>query len=209
MSQTMQAKDVTLRDLHTQFQLELTEDGQFFPEWQTHLPDLSEIDRQMLDRIKASFFDTIEYPPVLEDTVKMVVIAPLLSVAGFYLRPFHIKTETSIKISEMDDDAVIEGRIDILVLREQLWILVIESKRVSLSIEGGMAQLLTYLVANPHATQPIFGLITNGESFMFVKLWGQQYATSRVMHLRNPGNDLYDVLRILKKISQIQKESYS
>ncbi|GGA25113.1 hypothetical protein CYANOKiyG1_40800 [Okeania sp. KiyG1] len=45
-----------------------------------------------------------------------------------------------------------------------------------------------------------------GGSFIFVKLIKTevpQYATSKVFAIRNPGNELFDVLRILKRLSKI------
>jgi hypothetical protein len=49
-------------------------------------------------------------------------------------------------------------------------------------------------------------MITTGGSFIFVKLvQGEtpQYATSGVFELRNPGNDLYKVLSILKQLGRL------
>ncbi|MEH1822295.1 MAG: hypothetical protein V7L31_25000 [Nostoc sp.] len=44
-----------------------------------------------------------------------------------------------------DEDVIIKGRIDTLVLKEQLWVMIIESKRASFSVEQGLAQILAYL----------------------------------------------------------------
>lgn len=61
------------------------------------------------------------------------------------------------------------------------------------------------MLANPNPHKPVFGLITNGGNFIFVKLAREgstpQYALSRVFSLLNPGNDLYDVLGVLKRLS--------
>lgn len=59
---------------------------------------LNEEDRHLLDRVKANFLELMEDPPMLENTVKMVVIAPLLDLAGFYHKPFRIETETSVAL---------------------------------------------------------------------------------------------------------------
>lgn len=48
---------------------------------------LSEEERHLLDRVKGSFLELMEDPPMLENTVKMVVLAPLLDLAGFYQKP--------------------------------------------------------------------------------------------------------------------------
>ncbi|WP_442937327.1 hypothetical protein [Nostoc sp.] len=69
----------------------------------------------------------------------------MLDLAGFYRPPFYIATEESVEISEeiiIDNELnveetkeIIKGKIDVLVLQEQLWLLIIESKRSSFSLE--------------------------------------------------------------------------
>ena len=72
--------------------------------------------------------------------------------------------------------------------------------------EAGRSQLLTYMVANPNSHQATYGLILNGNSFRFLKLVkGEtlQYAVSKIFDLFNPGNDLYSVLSILKRLAHL------
>ncbi len=62
------------------------------------------------------------------------------------------------------------------------------------------------MLATPPPEKPCFGMITTGGSFIFVKLVpGEtpQYVTSGVFELRNPGNDLYKVLSILKQLGRL------
>ena len=62
------------------------------------------------------------------------------------------------------------------------------------------------MLATPHRDRPTYGLLTNGNSFLFVKLRGRdipQYALSRLFYLFNPGKDLYSVLSILKRLGQL------
>jgi len=202
----IRATDITLHDLKTRFGLRRSDDEKFFQEWQGQLTEITDTDRHILDRIKAGYLNLIEYPPTLEDTVKIAVLGPLLSLAGFYLPPFHIRSETSVSFSDTDEGVTIEGKIDILVFREQFWVMVIESKRAILSLEAGLSQLIAYMLANPHPDRPGFGMITNGGSFMFIKLVRNKetarYAVSRIFEIRNPGNELYAVLQILKKTAQ-------
>jgi hypothetical protein len=85
--------------------------------------------------------------------------------------------------------------------------MVIECKQAAFSIEAGLAQILAYILANPYLNQPTVGMITTGGSFVFIKLnqgTQPQYATSKSFELRNPDNELYDVLRILKRITDIK-----
>ncbi|MDM8557943.1 restriction endonuclease subunit R [Candidatus Parabeggiatoa sp. HSG14] len=206
MSKTIRASDISLHDLRTQFNLQLAKDNQFFPEWQAELPDTIDFDKQFLDRMKDDYFNLLEYPPLLEDTVKMAILGPLLHLAGFYSYPFHTKSEYSIKVSNVDGDVIVEGKIDILVLKEQLWVMVIESKQAAFSIEVGLAQILAYMLANENQDKPCFGMITTGGSFVFIKLVKgkpAQYALSKVFELRNPGNELYTVLGVLKLLEQV------
>jgi hypothetical protein len=170
------------------------------------LPKKLEPRKHFLNQTKEAYFNLIEYPPLLENTVKMAVLAPLLNLAGFYLYPFHTKSEYSVKIETVDGEIVVEGKIDVLVLKEQLWIMVIESKQAAFSIESGLAQILAYMLANKNQEKPCFGMITTGGSFVFIKLVkGEipQYALSRVFELNNPGCGLYTVLGILKRLEQV------
>lgn len=206
MVQTIQARDITLHDLETKFGLNLVENDQFFREWQDDLPEITNLEKQRLDRVKASYSNLLKYPPLLENTVKMVVLSPLLDLADFYLSPFHIKSEKSVEISAEDDGVIIKGQIDAFALFEQLWVLVIESKQAAFSLEVGRPQLLAYMLANPNSDKPTYGLVTNGGSFIFLKLVKEptpQYALSRLFYIFNPGNDLYSVLRVLKRLGQL------
>jgi len=206
MVQVLQARNVTLRDLIDQFGLQFSRDEHFFTEWQTSLPEITGQEEQVLDQVKQGYFNLIEYPPLLEKTVQITVLSPILFLAGFFLPPFHIRAEQSTEIVTEDEGVLIKGQLDLLILKHQLWVLVIESKEMSYSLEVGLAQLLAYMLANPELEKPGFGMLTNGGSFTFVKLTRTgtpKYATSRFFELRNPGNELHDVLRILKRLSQL------
>jgi len=205
MVQIIQATNINLYELERKFGLQLTEDEQFFREWVDDLPKLTELEKQQLDRVKASYFNLAKRP-MLESTVKMVVLSPLLDMAGFYLSPFSITAEEEVQISAEDDGTVIRGRIDVLVVQNQLWILVIESKRAGFSLEEVIPQALAYMLANRDPSKPTFGMLTNGSHFIFIKLIKQdppQYALSYEFSLRRPGNELYSVLSILKRFAQL------
>jgi len=206
MVQTIQAKDVTLEELKTIFALQIVRDDSFFREWQDDLPEITDFQKQQLDQIKAGYFNLLEYPPLLEKTISLSIVSPLLFTGEFYLQPFYIKPEKSVEISEEDEGVIIKGSIDTLVLKEQLWLMVIESKRVSFSIEAGLAQILAYMLANPNPDKSSYGMIATGGSFIFVKLVNGEsprYGTSNIFDIRNLGNELYDVLRILKRLTQL------
>lgn len=203
MVQTIAANEATLRDLKQAFGLRHVQDPTFFPEWLATNVDLSTTDKHLLDRVRANFVGLMEDPPMLENSVKMVVLAPLLDLAGFYHKPFRIETESSIELAMQDEGTVIRGRIDVLVLKHRLWLLVIESKRSDFAVTRAIPQALAYMLSQPATVQPAFGMITNGNEFLFLKAQRHpttEYANSKLFSLVNPENDLYSVLTILKQL---------
>lgn len=207
MTPTVQAQNINLRYLIDRFNLQWIREQEFFREWQEDLPKLTDLEKQLLDQVQEGYFNFLQNPPVLEDIVRMALVDPILFIGKFFLHPYHIRSEESIILEIPDSNILIKGRIDTLVLKEKLWLMVIESKRAEFSIEVGLAQLLTYLLAIPNLDRPNYGLIVTGSDFVFVQLIQikniPQYATSKVFATRNPGNELYDVLRIIKRLSQI------
>ncbi|MEG4206182.1 restriction endonuclease subunit R [Microcoleus sp. Pol7_A1] len=204
MTQSLQAKTLTLREVKTKFNLQLAEYEQFFPEWIDDLPEITDEEKRYLDKVKAGYTNSAEYP-MIEDTVKMVVLAPLLFLADFYLTPFHIESEKSVELVTVDEDILVRGSIDILLLMESFWVVAIEAKRAQYSLEAGLPQLLFYMLSNPNPDRPTFGLLTNGSNFRFLKLIKQdtpQYALSYEFVI-DRANDFYEVFRIFKRIAAV------
>ena len=205
MPQTLQARDVGLDVLQDLFRLQHVQDISFFPEWRDSSFEVTAQEKHQLDQIQAGYLNHIQSPPLLEKTIQIIVVSPLLFLAGLYLPPFRIHAEKSMKISADDDGKIIKGSLDILLLRDGFWAMVIESKRASFSIEAGLAQLLAYMLADPHPDRPGYGLIASGSDFIFVKLTqdetGPKYSTSDQFGMRRSG-DLYEVFRILKQLAR-------
>lgn len=213
MAQTIFAKDITFDTLSEEFGLERTEDQSLFREWQDNLPNISELDRQVLDRIKSNFQNLNRDRPMSEEAVKMVVLSPLLDLAGFYQPPFKLSTEQATEVSASEDGIVYKGSIDVLVVFKQFWILVIESKSTRFDVITALPQALTYLLSSPTVKHnrsdcSPFALLVNGREFVFVKLLPTtppEYILSKAFSLLNPGDELADVLRVLKRISELIK----
>ncbi|MEQ9233269.1 type I restriction endonuclease [Coleofasciculus sp. E2-BRE-01] len=151
----------------------------------------------------------IKHREISENMVKLVVLCPLLTWTDFYHLPFDVVDEQSIEVTVQDQEEVVRGRLDIMVLKDHLWLLVIESKNAGLSLLNGIPQALAYMVANPRPDQPILGLVTNGSELIFVKLVQQntpKYALSEPFSLLKRENELYNVLSILKKFSQLMTD---
>ena len=56
------------------------------------------------------------------------------------------------------------------------------------------------MLSNLAREQPTFGMITNGNEFLFLKARQHEYGNSRLFSLVNPDNELYGVLQILKRL---------
>ena len=204
MAQTISVEQITLYDLQQRFRLQQVENSQVFPEWHQNLPTLTTEEQQRLERVKA-IYANLASRSILENTVKMAIVSPLLDLAGFYLPPFYIDTEQEVLLETKDESEPIRGRIDVLVLKEQFWVLVIESKRAEFSLKVGIPQALTYMLATPTPTRPLYGMVTNGSNFLFLKLLLKevpQYARSKTFDLEE-GTELYTVLQILKRLAQL------
>jgi len=206
MVQLIQAQNLSIVDLEEKFSLNLAESDQFFTEWVGNLPENTDLEKQYLDRVKENYLSLVKRRLILEEMIKMVVISPLLDLVGFYRSPFYVETETSIEIAVEDKAEIVRGRIDVLVLQHQFWLLVIESKNAGLSILTAIPQALVYMLANPNPERPAFGLVTNGSNFIFLKLTKQdtpQYALSDEFTLLKRENELYRILSVLKNLSKI------
>jgi Type I restriction enzyme R protein N terminus (HSDR_N) len=204
MIQTIQAQKINLYELSEKFGLERTDEQQFFHEWQDNLPELTDLEQQALDEVKGDYLHLSKYP-ILEPIVKLVVLSPLLRLAGFYRAPFYLTAEKEVEIVSEDEETIVKGRLDLLVFTPHFWILVIEAKSAQYSLEVGIPQALAYMLGNPESEKPAFGFVTNGNEFKFLKLTKQgtpKYAQSYLFAL-DSRDDLYTVLRILKHIGQL------
>ncbi|WP_026102977.1 hypothetical protein [Pseudanabaena sp. PCC 6802] len=55
------------------------------------------------------------------------------------------------------------------------------------------------MAAHPEPTRPLYGMVTNGSSFLFLKTVDKQYGISDLFAARSPyRNNLSEVLKILK-----------
>jgi hypothetical protein len=194
----------SLAEAEAQFALSRNDDPLFFTEWLRDLPELSVAEQQRLDLIKQRYLYHRQFGHLLEGTVNFIVIAPLLEIAGFYDPPFHLRSEASIRL-ELEDknDKVFQGRIDSLILQDGLWIVLVESKRTSFSVEVALPQAIAYMAANPQPDRATFGLVSNGAYSIFVKLHQSQYSFSQDFSLNRRQNELYDVLRILNRLKAL------
>jgi hypothetical protein len=195
----------TIAEAEQRFNLSRTEDESFFSEWQIDLPVLSKTEQTALDDLRRRYVYQRSEGQLLEGTVTLLLTSPLLAIAGFYDPPFRVRAEESVVLTLNDGEEVLQGRIDVLVLLNQFWVVVLESKKTALSVWTALPQTLAYLMANPQAEQPSFGVVTNGDEILFVKLVQAEqryYALSRVFAPFASSQELYTTLQILKQLGQ-------
>lgn len=205
MVEVIQASRLSLHEIKQKFGLQQIQDSQFFPEWQGLSSDLTAYEQHWLDQAKADFLSLAEYP-LHEEIVKIAVLAPVLSIAGLCRAPFVPAAEKQVEIAFEDEDEVIRGRVDLLVLYRNLWVATIETKPKQADVLTALPQALLYMMASPTNSLPLFGLLTNGNHFLFVKLLKQEtpsYGLSELFTLLRQENDLYRVVGILKHLREL------
>lgn len=139
----------------------------------------------------------------------MVVIGPLLKLAGFYSPPLRIKAERKVELVTEDEGTIVRGMLDLLVLHDRFWTMLIEAKRLQYSLDAGIPQALFYMLGEPDPGKPVFGLVTNGPDFQSLKLVRDgvpRYAESDRFYLTNRNAELEHVLKILKKLGQLAQQ---
>lgn len=195
----------TFRQLEQKTGLTLSDNPDFFQEWLEEFPALSEIERLRLDAVRKNYLYQISDGALLEETIKLVILSPLLELAGFYSTPYKFRAEVPVEIEALgDNDEILRGRIDGLVLLEQLWIVVIESKKTTFDLEMALPQTLAYMAASPEPEEPLYGMVANGSSYLFVKVLGDHYGVSDLFNTRAQShNNLYQVLKVLKHLGQL------
>jgi hypothetical protein len=134
MSQTAITQRIqTIGEAEKKFNLVRTADLDFFPEWREELAQLTDSEKAVLDRVKARYRYYRAKGRLAEGLVNLLVLSPLLELAGFYDPPFQMQGEVTVEVSTSvpsreESDEILRGRVDFLVVSKGLWIAVLESK---------------------------------------------------------------------------------
>jgi hypothetical protein len=205
MVQTLPAKKLTMGQLEDRFHLERVKDAAFFPEWQTDLLELSDLEKSSLAEVAEEYDYLFRRDGMAESLVKMVVVSPLLKLAGFYRKPFQVTAEDRVEVLTEDEDTLVRGNIDLLVIQDRLWVVSIEAKRSQYSLEVAYPQVLFSMLSRATAQTSVFGLVTNGGEFRFIKLLKQEkplYGISKLFAI-DDSEDLQTMARVLKHLGQL------
>lgn len=198
----------SLREAHELFNLSRVSDEQSFTEWTSPLPALTDSENLTLEHLRNRYLYYVEESEISEGTVNIIMVSPLLDALGLCDPPYRIRGEHWVRLAvEMeteDGPAVLEGRIDALTLQDKLWLVVVEGKRGGFSVLQAIPQTLAYMMGNPNADQPVFGLVTNGYDYLFLKLVkgnSPRYALSHNFTLlSDQNNNLIRVAKVLKRL---------
>jgi hypothetical protein len=201
MTQTFQARELTLGQLEENFGLVRLVTSPIFAENTVTLPSLTPVEKDLLNQVKAEFI-YMSSQDVLEPIVKMVVLSTLLRIAGFFRAPFRITAEKQVELVTEDEGVLVRGLIDLLVFYDQIWVVTIEAKRAEYSLKAAITQVLTDMLASP--SPQTYGLVTNGSEFRFIQLLKQDrpsYVLSDLFAI-DRGDDFDRVAQILKYLGQ-------
>ena len=210
--QTIAAREVSLYELESRFQLEAI-DREFIETLLVGATEITAEEQKTLDRIRHNYQSLLRYGNLSEESVKMVVLSYLLDLAGLYEPPCRIVTEYAVRVTAEDEGFQVRGEIDVLALMDRLWIVVIESKGTRFDVMSALPQLLSYMLGNRDRSQPplqpepilTYGLLMNGREFAFVELEESgfpksHYSVSQTFSINKPMTDLPIVLQILKQL---------
>jgi hypothetical protein len=195
----------TFRQVQEKLGIRLSSDRQFFTEWMTAQPPLTPEVQARLDQVRENYLYQISDGILLEETIKMVILSPLMELAGFYQPPYKFRAEVPVQIEALgDNDEILSGRIDALVLQERIWVVLVESKKTTFDLELALPQTLAYMATAPSLEKPLYGMVMNGSSYLFVKVWNQHYGISDLFATRSQyRNNLHEVLKVLQCLGQL------
>lgn len=202
---------LSFRDVEAKLSLRRSSDPQFFFEWEEALPELTTPEKASLERLSIRYLRYLEAGEVNEGTLNIILLSPLLDALGLCDPPYRIRgeawVEVQITVDAEEEVVTLEGRIDALTLLEQFWLVIIEGKRGGFNVLQAVPQTLAYMAATSHSERPVFGLVTNGYDYLFVKMVRQDRREFALSHnftlLSNQHNNLFRVARILKHLVSI------
>jgi len=201
----------SLNEAHDRLHLSPATDEAFFTEWQDGLPELTAAEVAELTHLKDRYLYYVETGEISEGTANIIMVSPLLDTLGLCDPPYRIRGEQWMRLAlETDAEAgsiVLEGRIDALTLQDNLWLVVVEGKRGGFSVLQGIPQTLAYMMGTPTPERAVFGLVTNGYDYLFLKLVQTDRPRYALSHnftlLSDENNNLLRVARVLKRLASL------
>ncbi|MDG2990816.1 restriction endonuclease subunit R [Candidatus Synechococcus calcipolaris G9] len=203
---------INFRDIQDKLGLQRTDNPEFFPEWRDFLPPPTDQEVLALNRLAQRYLAYLEEGEVSEGTLNIILFSPLLDALGLCDPPYRIRGETWVEVqTQVDDEAgrmTLEGRIDALTVQDDFWLVVIEGKRGGFSVLRAVPQAIAYMAASPYPDRPVFGLVTNGYDYLFLKLERGEFALSQSFTLLSDADsNLLRVAQVLKHLVSVSLET--
>ncbi|MGD1866249.1 MAG: type I restriction endonuclease [Phormidesmis sp.] len=196
----------SFQTLHERLGLQRATDESFFSEWQVASAQQTESDASFLDRLQQRYYNYYNAGLLTEGTVLLSIVAPLLEHLGFHEPPFFVRSEVPISLEITERNETYRGRMDVLIICDQFWVLTVEAKRSKFAADIALPQCLAYMRSAPQ--QPSFGLVTNGSDFIFCKLADDTYDFSEPLSLLSRDNKLYEVAGILTHLKKLGSDNF-
>ncbi|QYO67944.1 type I restriction endonuclease subunit R [Leptolyngbya sp. 7M] len=202
---------LSFRDVEAKLNLRRSTDPHLFYEWKESLPELSNSEKISLERLSTRYLRYLEEGEINEGTLNIILLSPLLDALGLCDPPYRIRGEAWVEVQTAVDAEegvmTLEGRIDALTLQQQFWLVIIEGKRGGFNVLQAVPQTLAYMTATPDPDHPVFGLVTNGYDYLFVKLvrhdWHEFALSHNFTLLSDEQSNLFRVARVLKHLVSI------
>lgn len=208
----IQASQITLNEVERLFGFQDLYDGEFSP--LLSLEPVTAEEQQELVKIRNDFRLYLTEEEASEGQVRLIAVAPLLRLAGFYQFPIQLRVEQGIdRISIEDEDPSITGRFDIIAVNKDkqttndvnFWVLVIETQPSLADSWAGLPQLLTYSYKSRERQTSTWGLTTNGRNYQFVYIQQGNPPTYMLMPELQlmESSSAIQLLQVLKAICQL------
>lgn len=99
----------SINQAESMFGLHRATETHFFPEWTENLPQLTAAEEASLERAKNSYLYNSADGPVAESTLNLLLVSPLLYLAGFCDPPFKIRGEMTVEITAQENGTTLSG----------------------------------------------------------------------------------------------------
>jgi hypothetical protein len=110
----------------------------------------------------------------------------------------------SLDVDTKTGPTTLEGRIDALTLQDNVWLVVVEGERGRFNVLQAIPQALTYMMARSDQARSLYGLVTNGYDYLFIKLTPGTLSHYALSHnftlLCDEQNNLHRVARVIKRL---------
>jgi predicted type IV restriction endonuclease len=176
MANVLDASSLTLPEVIDRLQLEISFEDDFSV--YLKLDALTAREATQIAELRQNWQRYYLQGKISENQVKVAALSPLLWMSGYLSDPtLQVSMEEAIEeIVVEDGESVIRGRMDLWVGRQvagdrvPLCVLIVEAKNSAISPAVGLPQLLTYAGTLMERQGFVWGLVSNGLDYVFVRL---------------------------------------